>query len=108
QLSATYEVLELEGLDWPLCSAAATLQLEAGRVRRASVVLGQVAPVPWISQAAASSLIGQPVTKETAARAGELAVKEATPLAHNRYKVQLAKTSVTRALLKATGQLGAI
>lgn len=104
-LSATYEVLETQGLDWPLCSAAVTLEMDRGLVKRANVVLGQVAPVPWVSFPAASVLIGRPLTPETAARAGEAAAGEATPLSNNRYKVQLAKTSVTRALLKATGQL---
>lgn len=105
RLSATYEVLETQGLDWPLTSAATTLELENGRVRRAMVVLGQVAPTPWISHPAADVLIGQPVTPLTAQLAGQAAISEATPLSENAYKVRLAQTSVTRALLKATGQL---
>lgn len=104
-LSATYEVLETEGLDWPLCTASVVLRMSGPLVQHANIVLGQVAPVPWVSFQAASSLIGQPVTPETALRAGEAAIREATPLSHNGYKVQLAKTAVTRALLKATGQL---
>ncbi len=105
QLSATYEVLELEGLDWPLTSCAVTLEMDDGLVRRAAVALGHVAPVPWISDAAADVLIGQPVNSTTAQHAGDAAVAEATPLSENGYKVQLARTSVKRALLKATGQL---
>ncbi|MGE0374034.1 MAG: xanthine dehydrogenase family protein subunit M, partial [Planctomycetaceae bacterium] len=77
KLSATYEVLEMQGLDWPLASAAATLELEAGRVRRATIVLGHVAPTPWISHPAADVLIGQPVTPQTAQLAGQAAVSEA-------------------------------
>ena len=105
KLSATYEVLQLEGLDWPLTSAAATLELDAGRVRRATIVLGHVAPTPWFSHPAADVLIGQSITPSTARLAGEAAVSEATPLSENAYKVRLAQTSVTRAILKATGQL---
>jgi xanthine dehydrogenase YagS FAD-binding subunit len=105
RVSASYEVLELQGLDWPLASSAATLEIEGYRVRRATIVLGHVAPVPWFSDSAGSALVGQPVTPATAARAAEAAVSEATPLTHNAYKVQLARTSVCRALLKATGQL---
>ncbi len=105
RLSATYEVLELEGLDWPLAAAAVTLDMDGGFVREASIVLGHVAPTPWVSTAAIQTLYSQPITPETAAFAGEVAVREATPLSNNAYKVQLAKTSVARALLKATGQL---
>lgn len=103
--SATYEVLESEGLDWPLTSAAVTLDIDRGLVRRANIVLGQVAPTPWFSHPAADVLIGRPITRETAALAGEAAVSEATPLSENVYKVRLAQTSVERALLKATGLL---
>ena len=105
KVSATYEVLEMEGLDWPLASAAATLELEAGRVRSATIVLGHVAPTPWLSLVAADVLVGQPVTPQLAQAAGEAAVSEATPLSENAYKVRLAQTSVKRALLKATNQL---
>lgn len=105
RLSATYEVLQMQGLDWPLTSAAATLELESGRVRRATIVLGHVAPTPWVSHPAADALIGQPVTPLTAQLAAQAAVSEATPLSENGYKVRLAQTSVARALLKATGQL---
>jgi xanthine dehydrogenase YagS FAD-binding subunit len=105
-LSAAYEVLEMQGLDWPLSAAACTLELDDnGLVRRTKIVLGHVAPTPWVSQPAVSALIGRPVTPETATAAGQAAVMEATPLWNNEYKVQLAQTSVKRALLRATGQL---
>jgi xanthine dehydrogenase YagS FAD-binding subunit len=104
RLSATYEVLEMEGLDWPLAAAAATLEMDGDLVRRATIVLGHVAPTPWISYPAADVLRGQPVTRATADLAGEAAISEATPLKDNEYKVTLAKTAVKRALLKAVGE----
>ncbi|MEZ6052895.1 MAG: hypothetical protein R3C02_16170 [Planctomycetaceae bacterium] len=105
-MSATYEVLEMEGLDWPLASAAATLELEAGRVRTATIVLGHVAPTPWLSLAAADVLVGQPVTPQLAQAAGEAAVSEATPLSENAYKVRLAQTSVKRAAAQSDQSTG--
>ncbi|GAB4156410.1 MAG: hypothetical protein Tsb009_33370 [Planctomycetaceae bacterium] len=104
QANATYEVLQMEGLDWPIASAAASLTIVAGLVHEATIVLGHVAPTPWIAQAAANSLIGKPVNPQTAEQAGELAVADATPLSQNEYKVHIAKTAVTRVLLRATGQ----
>jgi len=104
RLSATYEVLEMQGLDWPLAAAACTLEMDGLLVRRARIVLGQCAPTPWVSEIAASHLVGKPITRQTADEAGQVAVSEATPLRHNEYKVQLAKTSVKRALLRASGQ----
>jgi xanthine dehydrogenase YagS FAD-binding subunit len=105
QQSAAYEVLELTGLDWPLAAAATTLGLEGGIVRQARVVMGHVAPVPWVSESAAEAIVGHPVNEKTAERAGKAAVASATPLSDNGYKVQLAKTAVKRALLKAAEQL---
>jgi xanthine dehydrogenase YagS FAD-binding subunit len=103
--SATYDVMQLEGLDWPLASASVCLDLEGGLVRAARVVLGHVAPIPWVSHAAAEVLLGQPVTEATADLAGEAAVSGASPLSHNEYRVRLARTAVKRAILKATDQL---
>jgi xanthine dehydrogenase YagS FAD-binding subunit len=57
-----------------------------------------------MSHEAAATLIGQPVNEQTAETAGLAAVQTARPLAHNAYKVQLAKTAVKRAILRAAGQ----
>ena len=103
--SATYEVLQTEGLDWPLASAGVTLGLDGGYVREARIVMGHVAPVPWIANDAARMLIGQPLNDDTAGMAADAAVARATPLSMNEYKVQLARTAVKRALLKAAGKL---
>ena len=101
--SAAYEVLEIEGLDWPLAAAACCLEIDGGTVRDARIVMGHVAPTPWVAHAAAAAIIGRPVTGETADEAGQASVAAARPLSTNDYKVQLAKTAVKRALLRAAG-----
>lgn len=104
QLSAAYEVLEINGLDWPQAACAATISLdEFGLVRSARIVLGHVAPTPWISAPAISALIGQPLSDATAEAAAAAAVSEATPLSGNRYRVHQAKAAVKRAILRAAG-----
>jgi len=101
--NATYEVRHGEGPDFPLVAASAALVIRQGIVEQASVVLGQVAPTPWMSMAAARAMVGQRVNEATADAAGEAAIAQATPLADNGYKVQLAKVAVKRALLLAAG-----
>ena len=101
--SATYEVRHGAGPDYPLVAAAAALVMRGGIVSNARIVLGQVAPTPWLSREAADAIIGRPVNETTAEAAGEAAVERATPLANNEYKVQLAKVSVKRAMLLAAG-----
>ncbi|MEX0939230.1 MAG: FAD binding domain-containing protein [Pirellulales bacterium] len=102
-LSATYEVRHGEGPDYPLAAAAAALRVEGGVVREARIVLGQVAPTPWVSHEAAQALVGQPLDQAAAVAAGEAAVARATPLADNQYKVQMAKVAVKRSILLAAG-----
>lgn len=104
-VSATYEVLQLTGLDWPLASAGVALEMNGRVVTDARVVLGHVAPTPWVSHDAAAVVIGRSIDAEVAQAAGDAAVARATPLAHNEYKVQIARTAVKRALLRAVGQL---
>ena len=102
--NATYEVRHGAGPDYPLASAAASLEIEDGIVRAARIVLGHVAPTPWLSHEAAAAIVGQPVNEETAAAAGAAAVVSASPLSNNDYKVQLAQVAVKRAILRAAGQ----
>lgn len=99
--NAAYEVRQREALDWPLAAAAVAVQISAGRVAAARIVLGHVAPVPWPAAEAARWLEGKPLDEATAAEAGNLAVRGARPLPMNKYKVQLARVAVKRALLAA-------
>jgi xanthine dehydrogenase YagS FAD-binding subunit len=103
QANATYEVRQGAGPDYPLASAAASLHIELGVVRQATIVLGQVAPTPWLSAEAEQVIRGQVVNQATAQAAGEAAVSVATPLSGNAYKVQLARVAVQRAILRAAG-----
>jgi xanthine dehydrogenase YagS FAD-binding subunit len=101
QHTATYEVREKEALDWPLAAASVALRMNGGKIASARVVLGHVAPVPWEAREAEAWLAGKTLNEETAAKAGEAAVRGANPLSGNKYKVQLARVSVKRALLAA-------
>jgi len=98
---AVYEVRQREALDWPLAAAAVALEMAGDSIRRARVVLGHVAPVPWPSPEAEQVLAGKTFVEELADEAGKAAVSKATPLSKNTYKVQLARVAVKRALLLA-------
>ena len=104
QLSAAYEVRHGQGPGAPLATAAVNLDIDAGRVRQAKIVLGQVAPTPWIAARAAETLHGAPVNEQAADIAGLEAVADAFALSGNEYKIQLTRVAVKRALLKAVGQ----
>jgi xanthine dehydrogenase YagS FAD-binding subunit len=101
--SANYEVHHGSGQDYPLVAAAAAIRQARGVVTEARIVLGQVAPTPWIANEAAASIVGLPINDESAEAVGNAAVSVATPLSNNQYKVQLARVAVKRALLLAAG-----
>ncbi len=98
------EIRQKAAFDWPLVSCAVALRAAQGKVAQASVWLGAVAPTPVRSTAAEAALTGKPLDEAVAAKAGEAAVGEATPLDGTRYKVQLVKVAVRRALEKAWGR----
>ena len=95
----------MEGLDWPLATASVCLDVDGGFVRDASIVMGHVAPIPWVADDASRWLSGRQIDEDTAGMVADFAVLSAKPLSMNEYKVQIARTAVKRALLKATGQL---
>lgn len=101
--NATYEVRHKEGLDWPLATASVALKMSGKSVSAASIVLGHVAPTPWSAAAAAAAITGKTIDESTATAASEAAVRGASPLSQNEYKIQLAKVAVKRALLSAAG-----
>jgi len=97
--NALYFVKPRHGLDWPLVAAAVAYDLDGGKAKDVRVVLGHVAPTPWISKSAATALEGAALNEETAAKAGKAATEGASPLSRNGYKVQLTKVAVKRAVL---------
>ncbi len=101
--NASYDVHQKEAMDWPLATASVVLRMKGRAVASARVVLGHVAPTPWVAQEAEAMLVGKTITEEVAAEAGARAVAGATPLSQNAYKVQLVRTAVKRALMAAAG-----
>ena len=102
--NATYEVRQREMLDWPLATASVSFRLDGSTIRSPKIVLGHVAPIPWSATAAETVLAGRSLSEELAEQAGEAAVQGARPLSQNKFKVQLARVAVKRALLAARNQ----
>jgi xanthine dehydrogenase YagS FAD-binding subunit len=105
--AAQYEVRQKQSFDWPLAVASVALWIDGRTVKQANVVLGAVAPVPWVSQEAAQALVGKPLNEQSADAAAQAAVSVAKPLSRNTYKVQLARVAVKRAILQAAKQQAA-
>ncbi len=103
---AHYEIRQKQAFDWPLAVAAVALKLNGTAVFGSRLILGYVAPIPWHSGEGEVALnnaarIHGGISEEVAQAAAEGALKSATPLSHNAYKIQLAKVALKRAILKA-------
>jgi xanthine dehydrogenase YagS FAD-binding subunit len=85
-----------------LVAVAAALELDGNTIRQSRVVLGGVAHKPWRSREAEAALAGKPASEETFRHAAEAALKDAQPLAHNAFKVELGKRAIVRALMRAS------
>jgi xanthine dehydrogenase YagS FAD-binding subunit len=107
--ASSYEVRQRAAFDWPLSMASVALEMDGDTVKSARVVLGHVAPTPWISSEAADALVGKPVNDDTAMAAANAAVGNAKPLSRNKYKITLTKAAVKRAVLNAAaGRAGGV
>ena len=93
------KVLDREAWTHAVVSAAVVLHMDGPICRDARVVLGGVAPIPWRLPEVERALTGQPMTEETAAKAGEMAIAGARALAKNAYKLPLTKNLVRRTIL---------
>lgn len=88
-----------ESNDWPLADVAVVAELSGEKCKKAKVVLGAAAPVPYVSKEAAEVIEGQIVNKESAAAAGKAAMASATPLSQNAYKIPVFETIIERAIV---------
>jgi xanthine dehydrogenase YagS FAD-binding subunit len=99
--SAYTKVGQKESFDWPLAEVAVVLERRAGVVSRASIVLGAAAPAPWRATAAEKALAGKPLNEQIALEAAAAAIKGATPLSQNAYKIPIFEAVVRRTILAA-------
>lgn len=93
-----------QSFDWPLVSAAVSLDLDGGRIVSARVCAGSVAPIPWRLPAVETALRGVDPSNGVALRnACRGAADGAQPLRDNGYKVSLLPVVVRRAVRMAAG-----
>ena len=84
-----------------LVSVAAALELDGQTISEARLALGGVAHKPWRDLAVEAQLKGKPAGRETFEQAADTLLGSAQPLAHNAFKVTLARNAIVRALTEA-------
>ncbi|WP_421996443.1 FAD binding domain-containing protein [Reyranella sp.] len=84
-----------------LVSVAVGLAMEGDTVMVARIALGGVAPRPWRVPAAEALLEGHRPARDRFAAAADALLEGARPLAHNGFKVDMARRAIVRALGQA-------
>jgi xanthine dehydrogenase YagS FAD-binding subunit len=85
-----------KSIDFPVVNCA--VMVGGGSAR---IALNAVAPKPYRAVKAEAAIKGKPINEASAEAAGVAAVEDAKPFPATKYKVQIAKTLVKRALLAA-------
>ena len=83
-----------KSIDFPIVNCA--VMVGGGQPR---IALNAVAPKPYRAVKAEAAIAGKPINEATAEAAGAAAMEDAKPLPATKYKVQIARTLVKRALL---------
>lgn len=91
------KVRDRASFSFALTSAAVALSGGAGRITEARLALGGVGTKPWRSVAAEQALVGKPANRDSFAAAAEVALREAVPQKHNKFKIDLAKRTIVKA-----------
>lgn len=84
-----------------LVSVAAALETDGNTIKAVRVAMGGVAHKPWRASEAEKFLTGKAATEANFRAAAEAEMKNAKPLEHNRFKVELGKRMIARALQTA-------
>ncbi len=86
-----------------LISVAAALEMNGNNISNVRIAMGGVAHKPWRAMEAEKFLNGKAATEANFKAAADAEMKAAKPLEHNKFKVELGKRAIVRALMMANG-----
>ncbi|WP_299154094.1 xanthine dehydrogenase family protein subunit M [uncultured Christiangramia sp.] len=98
------KIRERSSYAFALISVAAGLSIQNGMISKVGLAMGGVAHKPWKLSEAEDFLKGKKANTENFEKAAELALKDAKPFEKNKYKVEMGKKAIVRALEQATNR----
>jgi xanthine dehydrogenase YagS FAD-binding subunit len=84
-----------------LISVAAAIEMNGNQIKHARLAMGGVAHKPWRALKAEQFLTGKEATAENFKQAAAMEMKQARPLEHNQFKIELGARAIVLALTKA-------
>jgi len=95
------KVRDRQSYEFALAAAAVALELRGDAIAEARIALGGVATRPWRAREAEQVLAGKAASPDSFRTAAEAAFAAAQPRDGNRYKIELGKRTLVRALIQA-------
>ena len=92
------KVRDRTSYEFALASAAVALDLDGNHIRSARIGLGGIATKPWRCVEAEQALGGEEASEAAFQHAADVALAAAIAREHNRFKIELAKRTIVRAL----------
>ncbi|MDQ2747018.1 MAG: xanthine dehydrogenase family protein subunit M [Acidobacteriota bacterium] len=84
-----------------LVSVAAALETDGDKIKNVRIAMGGVAHKPWRATEAEKFLTGKAATEANFKAAADAEMKQARPLEYNKFKVELGRRAIVRALSNA-------
>ena len=84
-----------------LVSVAAALEVNGSKIKQARIAMGGVAHKPWRATEAENFLAGKDATDANFIEAANLEMKNAKGFEHNKFKIELGRRAIVRALSMA-------
>ena len=95
------KIRERSSYAFALISVAAGLQVKSGLISKVGLAMGGVAHKPWKLTKAEEFLSGKKPETSSFEKAADLVMEDAKPLKDNKYKVEMGKNAIVRALNQA-------
>jgi xanthine dehydrogenase YagS FAD-binding subunit len=106
--SAYVKVRDRASYAFALVSVAAALEMDGKKIKQVRLAMGGVAHKPWRAAEAEKFLAGKEATEANFRAAAEAEMKNAKPYEHNKFKVELGRRAIVRALTQAMNERGQV
>ena len=89
-----------ESVDFAIVGLASVFGTEDGKITRAKLILGGVAPIPVRLNEVEAYLVDKKITQEVAEEAGRIAVKYTMPMSKTEYKINVIQAMIETAVMR--------
>ena len=96
------KVRERSSYAFALCSVAAIVDVKSGKIARADLAFGSIAPKPWVDERLSQLLVGEKPNMALFEKAADVLVDDARGVGDNDYKVPLVRRTLIATLCEAT------